>query len=165
MAGPGCGDLLRIIASLLRYPDDDFPAVARSSSGMDAGVDSFLEKVAGMDLIDLQRAYVESFDMSEETSPYVTYHVHGDDPSRGRALLAFADAYRRHGVGRDPRELPDHLPEVLLLLAAIDCAGEDYVLSTTLVAAERIERGLRDMGSLYADLLGALVRALRADGP
>ena len=161
MAGSGCGELLRTIASLLRYPGDDFPEIARSAFGMDELVDSFLERALGMDLVDLQRAYVDSFDMSEGTSPYVTYHVHGDDPARGRALLAFAEAYRRRGVGRDPVELPDHLPEVLLLLAAVDCTGEDYVLSTTLAAAERIERGLRDMGSPYADLLSALVRALR----
>ena len=71
------------------------------------------------DLLDVQRHYVETFDMRRKCSPYLTYWTHGDTRNRGMALLHFKEAYHEAGLTIDETELPDHLAVVLEFAATV----------------------------------------------
>ena len=69
----------------------------------------FLDAVAGPSPGELQRAYVDTFDLRRRCCPYLTYYSSGDTRKRGMALLQFTSAYRAAGFELADRELPDHL--------------------------------------------------------
>ncbi len=92
-------------------------------------------------LMDVQRHYVETFDMRRKCSPYLTYWTHGDTRNRGMALLHFKEAYREAGVTIDEQELPDHLAVVLEFAAC-----NDAELGNALLAEHRGVIGLLHRG-------------------
>jgi nitrate reductase delta subunit len=122
----------------------------------------FLDHVSCTPLLELQAAYVETFDLRQRNCLYLTFRRSGDTRGRGEALWRFAELYRRHGYSLNGRELPDFLPALLELAAeAPDEDAEPFELlvrhrpEIALLAAS-----LRSDGSPYAGLLAALELAL-----
>ncbi len=71
---------------------------------------AFLDHCLASHCGQLQRDYVETFDLTRKCCLYLTYFTYGDTRRRGVALVQFKQAYRGAGVEFDRRdELPDHL--------------------------------------------------------
>ncbi|MEE3170986.1 MAG: nitrate reductase molybdenum cofactor assembly chaperone [Pseudomonadota bacterium] len=120
--------LLKVLARVLEYPNEEFQA---SKDALTAAVleDSrlprqnkeqllrCLDRLCSGDLLDLQEAYVGTFDKGRATSLLLFEHVHGESRDRGQAMVDLMEEYRSNGLEIDARELPDYLPLFLEYLS------------------------------------------------
>lgn len=177
---------LKLVSLLLQYPR---PEIGEALAGLDlaevgpasrrrrARLGAFLEWRRAQPIGELQRDYVERFELSKRCSLHLTYHVHGDSRQRGLALLRLRQAYAEAGWDGDPAELPDFLP-LMLEFAALEPAGME-LLERHREAIELIAAALREERSPYAELFAAItdempglsgrqvnrIRRLAAEGP
>lgn len=120
--------IIRVIARLLDYP------TAELQSAKDALVTTVLEDshlttphkqallrcvevFCDEDLMDLQEAYVSTFDRGRSLSLLLFEHVHGESRDRGQAMVDLLGEYEAAGLELDARELPDYLPLFLEFLS------------------------------------------------
>jgi nitrate reductase delta subunit len=158
---------LKLVSLLLQYPTQplreaveglDPGEVGPASRRQRARLTSFLDWWRGRSLGELQRSYVEEFEFAKQRSLHLTYHVHGDSRQRGLALLRLRQAYAEAGMEPQEGELPDFLP-MMLEFAALAPAGVE-LLERNREAIELVAASLREGGSPYAELLGAITDAL-----
>ncbi len=111
------------LAALFDYPGEDYPGQVRKACRLlqsryplaAAELDAFA-KVLPSELDEAQEIFTRSFDVQSITTLGVGYVMFGDDYKRGELLVNLS---REHDeVGLDcGTELPDHLPNVLRLIA------------------------------------------------
>ena len=106
----------------------------------------------------LQRDYVETFDVTRRCCLYLTYFAHGDTRKRGLALVQFKQAYREAGVELDAAELPDHLCVVLEFGATVDAETAWRLLNDHRAGIEMLRIALAETGSPWHDALRRAVR-------
>ncbi|MDF2092131.1 nitrate reductase molybdenum cofactor assembly chaperone [Knoellia sp. 3-2P3] len=158
----------QVVSLLLDYPDDDLLArlavVRQAVESLPAPVrepvhrfTTFLESTP---LGQLQRTYVETFDVTRRCCLYLTYFAHGDTRKRGLALVQFKQAYRKAGVEFDAAELPDHLSVVLEFGAAHDAETAWRLLNDHRAGIEMLRIALADKASPWHDVVLALVTTL-----
>ena len=117
-------------------------------------------------LEDLQRAYVDTFDLHRRCTLYLSYWTDGDTRRRGEVLGRFKAAYRASGFLVDTHgELPDHLPMVLEFAAVADPAAGTALLQEYRASLELVRLALLDRGSPYADGLVAVCATLPGASP
>ena len=93
---------------------------------------------------------------------YLTYWTAGDTRNRGRAMLAFAQAYREAGVPPSANEAPDYLPVVLEFAATVDPDRGRRLLTEHRVPIDVLHGALGEAGSPYADTVAAVLATLPA---
>jgi nitrate reductase delta subunit len=158
----------QVVSLLLDYPDEDLlgrlPVVCSAAESLPAAVreplfrfTTFLESTP---LAELQRTYVETFDVTRRCCLYLTYFAHGDTRKRGLALVQFKQAYRKAGVEFDAAELPDHLSVVLEFGAAHDAETAWKLLNDHRAGVEMLRIALADKASPWHDVVLALVATL-----
>lgn len=159
----------RIIASsLLLYPDEKFIARRKEFESIAKKLDTtwgeplleFFETTWTMTLSELQRHYVEIFDMRRRCSLFLTSWTHGDTRNRGMALIYFKEIYKNAGIILSEEELPDHLAVVLEFAALVDPVEGSLLLGEHRVPIELIKDALHSANSLYAHVLDAIVATL-----
>lgn len=163
----------QVCSVLLRYPDDRLPEllpvigeiVAALPEESADPIGGFLDYVTTTPLLDVQRHYVETFDMRRKCSPYMTYWTHGDTRNRGMALLHFKGAYREAGVTIDEDELPDHLAVVLEFAATCDDELGNALLAEHRGVIALLHAALTDISSPYAAVLTAVLETTSALTP
>jgi len=156
------------ISLLLDYPDERWVQSQRVVRGLlgrlpDAvgmPLRAFLADVASLPLGDVQRTYVETFDVTRRCCLYLTYFHYGDTRRRGVALVQFKQAYRRAGVEFDAEELPDHLCVVLEFGATADLRAGRKLLTDYRAGIEMLRIALQDKDSSWAQLTVALCATL-----
>ena len=118
----------------------------------------FLTGTRGQDLAQLQRLYVDTFDITRKCSLHLTYFTHGDTRRRGVALVEFKQAFRKAGVqlADEDAELPDYLPVVLEFGAFTDRDAAWKLLTDYRVGIELVRTALVDKASPWVDVLDAL---------
>lgn len=177
MNGPATHGLrlpLKALARLLDYPDqalvDHLDAAAgalRAAPGLDAAerasVEDFLGWMRAQPLLDLQAAYVETFDRGRQASLYLFEHVYGESRRRGPAMLELAGAYREHGLEIDGRELPDYLPLFLEFCGELPDAAAHAWIEEVGHIVQQVHVRLARRESRYAVPLRALLRLARLD--
>jgi len=119
------------LAALFDYPDAGYPARVREVYRLLAGryvlaaaaIDAFGRALAADDdhfppeaLSDVQEIFTRSFDVQAITTLAVGYVMFGDDYRRGELLVNLGREMREAGIDCGT-ELPDHLPNILRLLA------------------------------------------------
>ncbi len=119
------------LAKLFDYPQRDYPAWVQSVYDMLAGryvlaaaeVAAFAqllptegESLSQEALDEVQEIFTRSFDVQSITTLGVGYVMFGDDYKRGELLVNLNREHREAGIDCGS-ELPDHLPNVLRLLA------------------------------------------------
>jgi nitrate reductase delta subunit len=178
----------KLLSVLLRYPgrpvvearEELADAVAALPRGPEKPLlERFLPHLVESSPSELERTYVETFDLRRRTSLYLTYYLHGDTRKRGMALLRLKRLYAAAGLELAREELPDYLPLVLEFAAlGPDGAGET-LLRQHHAALELLRTNLADAESPYAHVLDAVcaglprlsalererVRGLAEDGP
>lgn len=92
-------DRLPVLAAALSE-QDDHPCVSE--------LRTLLDHLGSAPLDELQRAYVDVFDLSRRHALYLSYWTDGDTRRRGEVLGRFKTAYRASGFLVDTKgELPD----------------------------------------------------------
>ena len=158
----------RVAALLLDYPsaqtiamtDQLTSAAGQLPAAVRTSLLDFLDHVREAAPLQLAEAYVETFDMRRRASLHLTYYAYGDTRKRGTALLRFKHAYRRAGYQISDAELPDYLPMVLEFAATIDHEQGKRLLAEHVPVLELLRLSLQDSGSVYANLLTAVLATL-----
>jgi nitrate reductase molybdenum cofactor assembly chaperone NarJ/NarW len=163
------------VASLcLDYPDQSLlerlpllrDALAEQPAAAVDGLPTLLDHLAGRPLEELQRGYVEVFDMSRKHTLYLSYWTDGDTRRRGEVLGRFKAEYRRSGFLVDTRgELPDYLPMVLEFAAVADPAAGQRLLEEYRPSLELIRLSLEELGTPYAGAVSAVCATLPGPSP
>lgn len=156
---------------LLAYPDqallDRVPMVraALTEQGVRT-LEPFLAHLEGTSLADLERQYVEVFDLSRRNALYLSYWTDGDTRRRGEVLAGFKAAYRGSGfLVNTAGELPDYLPMVLEFAAVADPDAGEVLLRAYRPSLELLRISLTEDGSPYAAVLAAVCATLPGQSP
>jgi nitrate reductase molybdenum cofactor assembly chaperone NarJ/NarW len=167
--------LFAVLSTLLQYPDqallDGFEPARELAGELPSDwrvpVLEFLGHVACTPLLELQAAYVETFDLRQRNCLYLTFRRSGDTRGRGEALWQFGDVYRRRGWSLEGGELPDFLPGLLELAALVpDDDREPFdLLVRHRPEISLLSQSLQGDHSPYADLVRVLELALPKPGP
>ena len=115
---------------------------------------------------DLQKRYVDVFDLTSKRCLYLSYYTDGDTRRRGAVLAEFKARYRTSGFLVDTRgELPDYLPLVLEYAAVADPADGARMLQEYRPSIELLRLALLDLDSPYAAALEAVCATLPGPSP
>ena len=152
----------KLASVLLQYPTmalfDGLGQLGEAASGgpraSRAPFGLFIEWLSRTSPDTVARHYVETFDLRRRCALYLTYYRYGDTRKRGMAMLAFKAAYRAAGLEPSDGELPDYLP-LVLDFAALHPRGEK-LLRAHRADLELLQRALRDVGSPYTGVIGAV---------
>ena len=158
----------QVLSLLLEYPTEELigrrDVIGAAAAALPAPVREpvcrFLTVLETSPLGQLQRDYVETFDVTRRCCLYLTYFAHGDTRKRGLALVQFKQAFRKAGVEFDAAELPDHLSVVLEFGAVYDADTAWKLLNDHRAGIEMLRIALAEKGSAWHDLLLALVATL-----
>jgi len=158
----------QVLSLLLEYPTEELigrrDVIGAAAAALPAPVREpvcrFLTVLETSPLGQLQRDYVETFDVTRRCCLYLTYFAHGDTRKRGLALVQFKQAFRKAGVEFDAAELPDHLSVVRQLGAVYDADTAWKLLNDHRAGIEMLRIALAEKGSAWHDLLLALVATL-----
>jgi nitrate reductase molybdenum cofactor assembly chaperone NarJ/NarW len=159
----------KLLSVLLRYPDrrlvdarDELADAVASlpRSHQRDGLQRFLVYLGANDPGELERRYVETFDLRRRSALYLSYFVHGDTRKRGMALLRLKRLYAAAGLELASGELPDYLPLMLEFAALAPAGAGDMLLREYRPSLELLRASLRDADSPYADVLDALCAGL-----
>jgi len=71
----------------------------------------------------LQEAYTGIFDINSLCSPYIGYHLFGEDYKRSLLLTGLKEKFRFFGFDQPYDEMPDHLSVVLKFLSTLTDEG------------------------------------------
>ncbi|GMT44158.1 MAG: hypothetical protein IEMM0003_0977 [bacterium] len=71
----------------------------------------------------LQEAYTGIFDINSLCSPYIGYHLFGEDYKRSLLLTGLKEKFRLFGFDQPYDEMPDHLSVVLKFLSTLTDEG------------------------------------------
>jgi nitrate reductase delta subunit len=166
--------VLRAASLLLQYPHDDMyaavPALDRAIGSLEVGpargrLEEFLGHVATTPRGDLERHYVETFDLRRRCCLYLTWWTDGETRRRGAALARLKELYRRHGMELTARELPDFLPVVLEFAATGDLATGLELLQEHRAGIELLRLALVEAGTPYAAVVQAVCALLPGPSP
>lgn len=131
--------IYKLLSYLLDYPGEELydnldalrtlAAEAAGDAQEQAALDGFLAFVAGIDALELQRQYVETFDLKAQHSLHLTHHLLGDDKNRGPALIDLGEYYKAWGMETIDGELPDYLPLMFEFAATLETEEARMFLS------------------------------------
>lgn len=177
----------RVASALMRYPDEELlralpairDAVENSRVAQRKELLELIDSWSGSQPLELQRRYVDTFDLDKNRALHLSWFQYGDQRQRGMVLLKLKRRYMRFDLLPEESELPDWLPLMLEFAAEAPDPEGVSLLQEWRAAIELIRRSLDDEGSEYTvviDLvrstlprLGANVREavdrLIAEGP
>ena len=154
---------LRLLGILLRYPTQELLELISHIESDQPNIKEFLEYAKNESLLNLQTEYVKSFDLSDRSTLYLTYHRFRDDPKRGTFLVKLVDYYRKKGFEFVDNELPDFLPVVLEFCSYMDEATAVEILSNFQKELQQIEEGLKELGSKYTPLISYINEMIKRE--
>ncbi|TQM55228.1 nitrate reductase molybdenum cofactor assembly chaperone [Humibacillus xanthopallidus] len=164
-----------VAARCLDYPLDDLveslpmltEALAEQADSPGAReLRPLVDHLGSRPLEDLQRAYVDTFDLSRKHALYLSYWTDGDTRRRGEVLGRFKAAYRRSGFLVDTHgELPDYLPMVLEFAACADADAGAALLQDYRASLELLRIALQEKESPYAAAAVAVCATLPGPSP
>ena len=164
---PAAGTL-RTLAALLAYPDADMRGFLPQMGTVLADERALgAERLAELDALiahlslgkplAIEAAYVDLFDCGRATSLHLFEHVHGDSRERGPAMIDLAQTYEKAGLYLGEGQLPDYLPVVLEFVSTQPPAEAKAFLGEMAHIFNAIFGALRQRGTPYACILGALL--------
>lgn len=158
--------LYKILSALLDYPGPDLldslphlrHAVAEESLSTEERqtLTALLDYLQGTDPYDLERVYVETFDLKAQHSLHLTHHIMGEDRDRGPALIDLGLYYKSLGFAAAESELPDYLPLMLEFCSLLDPEEAAEFLSGTRKVLTLLAANLEESESPWAPLIRLL---------
>lgn len=123
---------LECLAALVSYPRQNYHEVLAKAAGAQdapAALQRFTIEAVPLSVRALQERYTETFDLNPACALEIGWHLFGENYDRGRFLVRMRQELRRHAIP-ESTELPDHLGNVLRLLARLDAAAaEDFAVA------------------------------------
>ncbi|GAA3237249.1 nitrate reductase molybdenum cofactor assembly chaperone [Actinocorallia longicatena] len=148
---------------LLAYPSDElYDRRALLREAVPGRFTAFLAHLDTTARADLERHYVETFDLRRRCCLYLTFYRDGDTRNRGASLAALKARYRTDGYEGATGELPDFLPVVLEFSAT---TGSPGLLAEHRAGLELLRLALTDRGSPYAGVLETVCATLPGASP
>ncbi|HEV2386251.1 MAG TPA: molecular chaperone TorD family protein [Candidatus Acidoferrales bacterium] len=167
----GVADLWKALAQAVEYPEPGLPAAldalieACSPALPEAAAEfgRFRAEFGRLGLAGCQELYAAAFDFEADSSPYVGYHLFGEDPRRSLFMARLKERYRECRLDAGV-ELPDHLAAVFRLLAAAPEGEEAAELAGDCLtpALGKMRAGLQGKNTPYAGLLRAVALLIEA---
>jgi nitrate reductase molybdenum cofactor assembly chaperone NarJ/NarW len=166
---------MAVVSQALQYPDaalgSQLPVLRDAAAGLPSSIgeplDRLLDWLSERTLLELQAAYVATFDLRRRNALYLTYHLNGDTRRRGEAIRRFGELYRSRGYAMAAPELSDFLPAVLELAA--ECPPTDSGVLEALIdhmpSIIALRRSLEDDGSPWAHAVRSLELVLPPPTP
>lgn len=138
-------EILKLFAPLLRYPNAGYAAhvqyllAALPRGGTaSAPLQGLLAFVRSKTTLELQDEYTRCFDINPAISLDIGFHLFGLAYKRGEFLVKVREALRETGLS-EGTELPDHLPTLLELAAALgEERGTSLIEECVFPAIERM---------------------------
>jgi nitrate reductase molybdenum cofactor assembly chaperone len=117
----------------------------------------FGEELDQLGLARFEELYSATFDFEANSSPYVGYHLFGEDPKRSFFMARLKERYSELGLDAGV-ELPDHFAAIFRLLAAAPEGEEasELVADCLVPAIEKMRAGLEGKDTPYRGLLRAI---------
>lgn len=159
-----------VLSVLLGYPEQDWlDALPELSDALPAParerLDPLFVFLRGFDdVIDLQEAYVATFDRRAAHSLHLFEHVHGESRDRGQAMVDLQQEYLKHGLEPATTELPDYVPLFLEFLGQVPPPAAEDLLGDAIHVLARLGDKLAESDSPYACVFAQL-RAMTAVQP
>lgn len=160
--------LYKLLSYLLDYPDadlqQDLPELRAlvAEEPLDeqerAALEGFLAHIERTEALELEREYVETFDLKSQHSLHLTHHLLGDDKNRGPVLIELGEFYKAWGMETIEGELPDYLPLMLEFVAAMDSEEARMFLTRFVKMFAILATNLEKHGSAWAPLIRLLER-------
>ena len=161
--------LYNVLARLLDYPVpelkshvDEIREVVASEAAITEQerevIGEFVDHVAQAELLELEKEYVQTFDMVPEHSLHLTHHLFGDDRGRGPALVDLGEHYKGMGWEAKEGELPDYLPLILEYVSTLDEVAARIFLADAAKVLTEVAANLEKSHSRYAPLLRLVER-------
>jgi len=161
--------LYNVLARLLDYPVEELkthsaeirevvasePAISSEERRV---IGEFVDHVAQTELLELEKEYVQTFDMIPEHSLHLTHHLFGDDRGRGPALVDLGEHYKGMGLEAKEGELPDYLPLILEYVSTLDEVAARIFLADAAKVLTEVAANLEKSQSCYAPLLRLVER-------
>jgi nitrate reductase delta subunit len=156
----------KILSALLDYPQqeliahlpeirDELGNCSDLSAAEQETLHALLAHLDATPLLELQAAYVKTFDMTPEHSLHLTHHLFGDenDRNRGPALIDLGELYKDYGISTITNELPDYLPMILEFAALLEGSEATAFLSDANKVLTVLADNLHKAESPYAPLI------------
>jgi nitrate reductase delta subunit len=151
---------LESLAALFEYPDETYVERCRSAGGH--ALADALEKLS---VTESQELFVATFDWNPATSLDLGWHLYGEQYARGEFLVKMREEMRRYGVA-ETSELPDHITNVLRLVARMDPeAALKLVREHVAPAVAKLVAALDQKKTPFALLARAVRNTLPAKAP
>ena len=113
-------ETLKLIATLLDYPSENALSTFKDNTinhYITSEIRGLLDGVKDVDLYGLQELYVNTFELANDVSLYISHAVYRDENKRSKLMLKLLTLYEKYGFKCDKRELPDYIPIVLVFLS------------------------------------------------
>ena len=158
---------LQMAAYLLQYPDQDWrqelPEWEKAVTELERPqfqevFADFFAYIAAMEPREYEDQYVRIFDFSKNTTLYLTSHDCTDPGKQAAELLAYKAFFSANGFGLF-KELPDYLPALLELCAAVPEDEAGHILQYARHKIELLRERLIEGKLVYAFLLDVVLTA------
>ena len=155
------------LAALASYPRDEpgarvrecADALHRTSPAAAEEIERFAYATAETPLDVLQDVYVAAFDFDPDCSLELGWHLFGETFERGEFLATIRDGLARLGIPEN-EGLPDHLVNVLPMLAREEPARAAALAARIAPAVGHVRQALQHRRNFYVHLLAAIEMAV-----
>jgi len=156
--------LYKLLARLLSYPAPEYPMAARKCQELLQAafpetpqmLERFTRQVENSSLEELEELFTRTFDLNPVCCLEVGWQLYGEDYNRGSYMVRMRQQMRSRGVV-ESIELPDHLSNILPLLASMDPAeAGPLCASSVLPALRKMQGGLIGNDNPYEEVLDAV---------
>ena len=160
---------LQIIGFLLSYPDvawrEQLSAVADGIKDIaDArtrqACEAVLQHINSLTVRDYEDEYVRAFDFSGNTNMYLASYDCSNAGEQSEKLLAYKGFFEDNGFTLS-KELPDYVPALLELCAAVSPAIAADILAYAEEALSLFKKRLTDSGYVQAQLVDCILSSRR----
>lgn len=171
---PHLPEIVRAFSRLLDYPDErtlesaEFLYVALQKELPEAAgaMSEFGRFAEQRELHELQEAFTATFEINPPCALDIGWHLFGEEYERGQLLVRMREELRRHGIEESPSELPDHITNVLPLIAAMtDDDARRFAQACVLPALTKMQDALDAADSAWSGVVRSLVQLLRYRWP
>jgi nitrate reductase assembly molybdenum cofactor insertion protein NarJ len=121
------------------------------------GFQQFCDELDHSGFARFEELYTEGFDFDAASSPYIGYHLFGEDPKRSHFMAGLKGRCLELGLDVGA-ELPDHVAAVLRLMAVVPESeeAEELLVDCLVPAVEKMRAGLEGKNNPYRGLLHAV---------
>jgi nitrate reductase delta subunit len=160
--------LYNLLARLLSYPAPEYPMAVRKCQGLlrtafpeDSQIlHRFASQVESSSLEELEELFTRTFDLNPVCCLEVGWQLYGEDYNRGSFMVKMRQQLRSLGIA-ESIELPDHLSNLLPLLARLEPAeAGPLCASYILPALRKMQQGITGKDNPYEEVLDVVARLI-----